>query len=153
MSLLNKILSLYYRNIRLFSYLAPALDLGLRLHIANIFFKSGLTKIKTWDSTLYLFSEEYRVPYIPSELAAWMATAGELVLPALLVLGLFGRFAALGLSIVNGIAVIAYAHGLSEAGLNQHFYWGLILAILLVHGNGKWAIDTLIERRIQSTGR
>ena len=33
-----------------FALLAPFVDLGIRLWIANIFFKSGLTKIKNWDS-------------------------------------------------------------------------------------------------------
>ena len=146
MAFLSKAIALYYNHIRLFAHLAPALDLILRIHIASVFFKSGLTKIMTWSSTLYLFNEEYHVPLLSPETAAWMATGGELALPVLLVLGLFGRFAALGLSILNGVAVIAYAHGLSEAGMNLHFYWGLILGILLLHGCGKWSLDTWLER-------
>ncbi|MCA3157887.1 MAG: DoxX family membrane protein, partial [Burkholderiales bacterium] len=79
-----------------------------RLWIAKIFFLAGLTKIRDWEVTLLLFTEEYHVPLLPPALAAFMGTAGELVLPVLLVLGLGTRLAALGLFIVNAIAVISY---------------------------------------------
>ena len=78
----------YYRAARLQESLAPVLDLGLRLWLANAFFKSGLTKIQNWDSTLYLFSDVYQVPLLAPEVAAWMSTGAELGLPILLVLGL-----------------------------------------------------------------
>lgn len=136
----------YYTAARLPEYLAPLFDLGLRLFLANVFLKSGLTKIHNWDSTLYLFSDVYQVPVIPPELAAYMATAGELGLPVLLVLGLFGRFAAAGLFILNIVALISYYDGLSEAGRNQHLYWGLLLAVLLVFSRGKWSLDVWLEK-------
>lgn len=142
-------LNLYYRSSRLLTHAAPALDLGLRLFLANVFFKSGLTKIQTWDSTLYLFREEYKVPLLPPEFAAYLGTSAELALPVLLVFGLFGRFAALGLTILNAVAAYSYHDQLSEAGLNQHLYWGLLLALLLVHGTGKWSTDEWLERRLR----
>lgn len=147
MNLLSNGLSLYYRGSSLLLHAAPALDLGLRLFIADVFFKSGLTKIQTWDSTLYLFREEYKVPLLPPELAAWLGTGAELALPVLLVFGLFGRFGALGLTILNAVAVYSYYDQLSEAGRNQHLYWGLLLAVLLVHGMGKWSVDAWLEKR------
>jgi len=130
--------------------LAPALDLALRIFLANVFFKSGLTKIQSWDSTLYLFSDVYQVPILPSDIAAYIATAGELGLSVLLVLGLFGRFATAGLFILNAVAVYSYYSGLSEAGLNQHLYWGLLLAVLLVISRGIWTVDTWLEKRLYS---
>ena len=139
----------YYRSSSLLTYAAPALDIVLRLFLANIFFKSGLTKIQTWDSTLYLFREEYKVPLLPPDFAAYLATGAELVLPVLLVIGLFGRFAALGLFILNAVATYSYYDQLSEAGLNQHLYWGLLLAVLLLHGVGKWSVDGWLERRLK----
>lgn len=139
----------YYRSSLLLAHASPSLDFGLRLFLANIFFKSGLTKIQTWDSTLYLFREEYMVPLLPPELAACLATAAELVLPELLVLGLFGRFAALGLSILNAVAAYSYYDQLSEAGVNQHIYWGLLLAVLLLHGPGKWSLDEWLQQRLK----
>jgi putative oxidoreductase len=149
MRLLSASLDLYYRGSRLLVHAAPALDLGVRLFLANVFFKSGLTKIQTWDSTLYLFREEYKVPLLPPDFAAWLATGAELGLPVLLVLGLFGRFAALGLFILNAVAAYSYYEQLSEAGLNQHLYWGMLLAVLLLHGLGKWSVDDWLERRLR----
>ena len=66
----------------------PVLLLFCRLWVAWVFFNSGLTKIATWDSTLYLFELEYQVPLLPWELAAYMGTAAELILPVFLALGL-----------------------------------------------------------------
>jgi putative oxidoreductase len=146
MKLLSNSLNLYYRGSSRLLLAAPALDLGLRLFLANVFFKSGLTKIQTWDSTLYLFREEYTVPLLPPDFAAWLGTGAELALPVLLVFGLFGRFAALGLFILNAVAAFSYHDQLSEAGLNQHLYWGLLLAVLLLHGLGKWSVDAWLER-------
>lgn len=142
-------LNRYYRTSRLLDCAAPALDVGLRLFLANVFFKSGMTKILTWDSTLYLFREEYKVPLLPPEFAAYLATGAELGLPVLLVFGLLGRFAALGLFILNAVAAYSYYDELSEAGLNQHLYWGLLLAVLLVHGLGKWSLDAWLGKRLQ----
>lgn len=149
MNPLLRLTNFYYRAAHWPEYLAPALDLGLRLFVANVFFKSGLTKIKTWDSTLYLFSDVYEVPFIDPEIAAWMATGAELGLPVLLVIGLFGRFAAAGLFILNVVAVVSYYSGLSEAGINQHIYWGMILAVLLITSRGTWSADAWLEKRLQ----
>ncbi|UGA36772.1 DoxX family membrane protein [Chromobacterium haemolyticum] len=81
--------------------LQPLLLLLFRLWIANVFFKSGLTKIDDWDTTILLFTEEYHVPLLPPAVAAALAAAGELGLSALLALGLGGRFAAAGLFILR----------------------------------------------------
>ena len=43
-------------------FIAPALDLGIRLWVANVFWKSGLTKLQSWDTTVALFESEYHVP-------------------------------------------------------------------------------------------
>ena len=120
----------------------------MRLFLANVFFKSGLTKIQSWDSTLYLFSDVYHVPLLPPDVAAYLATSAELGLSVLLVLGLFGRFAASGLFILNAVAVISYAD-LSEAGRNQHLYWGILLAVLLLISRWQWSVDFWLEKRLQ----
>lgn len=148
-----RFLRLYYAASRLPECLAPALDLGLRLLLANVFFKSGLTKIQNWDSTLYLFSDVYQVPLLPPDVAAYLATSAELGLPVLLVLGLFGRFAAAGLFILNLVAVISYYSELSEAGINQHLYWGLLLGVLLLLSRGTWSADAWLEKRLQASPR
>ncbi len=148
MTWLSSLTKLYYKASHLPEYLAPLFDLGLRLYLANVFFKSGLTKVQNWDSTLYLFSDIYNVPLLSPEVAASMAAGAELGLSALLVLGVFGRFAAAGLSILNVVAVISYAD-LSEAGINQHISWGILFGVLLILSRGNWSIDTWLEKRLR----
>ncbi len=97
MNLLKRIARFYFSASHLPECLAPLMDLGLRFYLANVFFKSGWTKIQSWDSTLYLFNDVYHVPLLPPAVAATMAASAELGLSVLLVLGLFGRFAASGL--------------------------------------------------------
>ncbi|MDX8400689.1 MAG: DoxX family protein [Gallionellaceae bacterium] len=147
MKALSRIIRFYYTASHWPEYLAPVLDLGLRLYLANVFFKSGLTKIQSWDSTMYLFSEEYQVPLLSPEVAASLATSAELGLSALLVLGLFGRFSAAGLFILNLVAVISYAD-LSQGGINQHLSWCILLGVLLIASRGQWSLDSWLEKRL-----
>ncbi|MGA0612984.1 DoxX family protein [Caldimonas sp. KR1-144] len=120
--------------------LQPPAQLAARLYVAQAFFASGLTKLRDWDITIALFQDEYHVPLLPPEVAALMGTGGELVLPVLLVLGLFGRFAAFGLSIVNVVAVLSLAE-IAPAALQQHVFWGSLLAALVLWGPGRWSAD------------
>lgn len=128
---------------------AHLVDLGIRLYVAEVFFRSGVLKLGNWSGTLYLFENEYRVPLLPPEAAAWLGTFGELFFPPLLALGLAARFAALSLFAFNVVAVISFWHVLSgnEAALMSHFYWGLLLLVTLCHGPGKISLDHWIRRR------
>ncbi|MEK8046513.1 DoxX family protein [Ideonella margarita] len=126
--------------------LQPLAQLAARLYVAQVFFASGLTKLRDWDTTLALFESEYQVPLLPPELAAWAGTAGELVLPVLLVLGLFGRFGALGLSVLNIVAVLSLAD-IAPAALQQHQFWGSLLLALLLWGPGQWSADAWLAAR------
>lgn len=146
MSLLARAVPLIDRVLDGLQALGHVLDLAIRLYVANVFFKSGLVKIGNWDGTLYLFANEYRVPLLPPETAAVLGTLGELALPPLLALGLAGRFAALGLSALNIVAVVSFWHVLAEneAARMSHFYWGLLLAVTLLHGPGRLSIDYLL---------
>lgn len=130
-------------------FAGPLLDLVLRLWVANVFFKSGMTKIASWSTTLSLFETEYHVPILPPELAAYLGTATELIFPVLLVLGLGTRFSAFVLFVFNIIAVMSYPD-LGEVGLKDHQYWGLLLLVTLIHGPGKLSIDYFIRRRLFS---
>ena len=44
--------------------LRPLAALAARAYLAQAFFLSGLTKIRDWDITLLLFTEEYKVPLL-----------------------------------------------------------------------------------------
>ena len=129
---------------------AHVLDLAIRLYVAQVFFRSGLLKIGNWDGTLYLFENEYRVPLLPPEAAAWLGTFGELFFPPLLALGLAARFAAFSLSVFNVVAVISFWHvlGGNQAALMSHFYWGVLLLVTLCHGPGRLSLDRLIWQRV-----
>ncbi|HEY1091278.1 MAG TPA: DoxX family protein [Burkholderiaceae bacterium] len=114
--------------------------LAARLYIARVFFVSGLTKLRDWDITLALFQDEYHVPFLPPEVAAYMGTGGELGLSALLVLGVGGRFAALGLSIVNLMAALSLEE-IAPAALLGHQLWGVLLLVIALWGPGAVALD------------
>ena len=50
----------------------PLLQLLFRLAVASVFIKAGLNKIASWDLTVQLFADEYKVPVLPPEIAATM---------------------------------------------------------------------------------
>ena len=132
------------------SWVESPLLLALRVYVAWQFLKSGWLKISNWESTLYLFQDEYHVPLLPPAIAAVAGTAGELVFPVLLMAGLLTRYAAAGLFAVNVVAVVAYAHVLLsegfEAAIGQHYLWGVMLLTVAVFGAGRWSLDALTGR-------
>ena len=145
---------LLQRAVKVWGLLAAALDslrplaaLAARIYVGQAFFLSGLTKIRDWETTVALFTDEYKVPLLPPALAAVMGTTGELVLPVLLVLGLGGRFAALGLSVVNVVAVLSLQE-IAPAALQQHVFWGSLLAGLAVFGPGAWSLERWLWPRL-----
>lgn len=85
---------------------------------------------------------------LPPGIAAVLGTAGEIVFPVLLIVGLLSRYAAAGLTAVNVLAVVSYAHVLLsdgfEAALGQHHLWGLMLLVVLAFGAGRLSVDALV---------
>lgn len=130
--------------------LSAPLLLLTRIYVSWVFLRSGWLKLSDWQSTLFLFSEEYRVPLLPPALAAVAGTAGELMFPLLLIAGLCGRTAAIGLQAVNVLAVVSYSHVLLqkgfEAAIAQHYLWGFMLLMLMVFGPGAWSADRWLRR-------
>lgn len=124
-----------------------AIALGARLAIAAIFFLSGRTKVEGLltlkDSTFLLFAEEYRVPLLPSDIAAHLATYAEHALPILLVLGLGTRAAALGLL---GMTVVIQTFVYPDAW-PTHLSWATLLVYLVARGGGPLALDRLLGLR------
>lgn len=114
--------------------------LGLRLYVSWMFFPAGLQKAQNWESTLLLFEYEYNVPLLSPVVAAWLGTGGELILPVLLTAGLFSRFSAAGLFVVNVVAVLSLAD-MAPAALRLHELWGLALAAIVLWGGGLFSAD------------
>jgi putative oxidoreductase len=113
-----------------------------RLCVGTIFLRSGLLKLEGWadGTTLALFREEYRLPLLSPELAAWLGTAAELALPPLLFVGLLTRPAALGLlGVTLTIQVFVYPNA-----FDTHGVWAVALLYLLKFGPGSLALDRLL---------
>ena len=125
--------------------LQPVVLLAARLYLARVFIASGWLKLTNWAQTLDVFTSEYHVPVLPPQIAAVAGTAGELVFPSLLLLGLVGRPAAVGLFFVNAMAVISYRDVLLsegfEAAIGQHVLWGCLTLALAVFGPGSLSLD------------
>ena len=143
---INTLRSVYLIVVRGLEFVAPVLDLGIRLYVAWVFWRSGNVKIQSWSSTLELFKWEYDVPIFPPELAAYLATGIELVMPVLLVIGLASRPAALILFVLNWFAAISYPD-ISIGGMKDHYLWGLMLLITVFHGPGKLSVDYWLRQR------
>lgn len=144
-----QVLSLYRTATTSVENWAPSiLSVGLRVWIANIFFQAGMSKIASWGSTLALFESEYVVPLLSPALAAYLGTAVELIVPVMLALGLFTRLSAFVLCIFNAVAAISYPD-ISEAGMKEHVYWGILLTVPLAVGGLRFSFDGLWSRFIK----
>lgn len=122
--------------------MGPLLFLIVRVWVARIFWDSGLSKIQSWSTTLLLFHNEYKVPYISSELAAYLTTATELICPILLVIGFASRLATLPMLIVTAVIQSTYLCS------NEHLYWAMLLGLILCYGPGQLSVDYLIRKSI-----
>lgn len=114
-----------------------------RIGIATTFLRSGLLKLDGWSNgnTLALFTYEYKLPVIPPEIAAYMATAMELSMPVLILAGLLTRFAALallGMTLV--IEIFVYPNA-----FDTHGVWAASLLYLMKYGAGALSLDNFIS--------
>jgi putative oxidoreductase len=120
------------------------LAVPLRLAVATVFWNSALTKLDDWNAALSLFTDEYKLPLLPPLLAAYLAVSIELTMPALLVLGLATRLAALmllGMTVVIEVFVYPLAWP-------THIQWAAMLLVLLCRGPGAASLDRLLSRRL-----
>lgn len=119
------------------------LALPLRLAVATVFWNSAMTKLTNWDTALALFSDEYKLPLLPPDLAAQLAVSIELSTPVLLVLGLFTRPAAL---VLLGMTAVIEVFVYPQAW-PTHIQWAAMLLVLLCRGAGSWSVDHWLRRR------
>ena len=122
------------------AFIAPIANLWARIYLGwYVFFSSGLAKLDDMEETIELFDAaedgEFALPFLPAEPAAYMATAGELILPILLILGLFTRFSAAGLFVMS--AVIQFFVFPEQL----HIMWMIVFAMLVGTGGGKLSLD------------
>lgn len=114
--------------------LLPLWDLTARVFIANIFWKSGLTKIDNWEATLWLFKKEYSIPFVPS-IAAYLGTGVELLAPIMLVFGFGTRLAALG---ILGLSIVAH---IIYPTFHEHYFWMLLSSAIMLRGPEMLSLD------------
>ncbi len=120
------------------------LALPMRLAGFAVFWRAGMSKLDSWESTLLLFREEYRVPALPPELAAYLATSVELGAAVALLLGLATRLSALALlALAAVIQVFVYPEAWPA-----HVQWLAFLLPLLARGAGDLSLDHLIARHL-----
>lgn len=122
------------------------LALIARIAVANVFWRSGQSKVDGWqitESTFDLFREEYRVPLLPPELAAYLATIQEHLFSVLLLVGLASRLSALGLfGMTLVIQIFVY-----PASYPEHLLWGALLLLIISRGPGAISLDRLTLRK------
>jgi putative oxidoreductase len=117
------------------------LAIPLRLAVATVFWNSGMTKLASWDTTIALFADDYKVPLLPPEIAAYFGTTIELTTPVLLVLGLLTRpAAAVLLGMTAFIEVFVYPQAWPT-----HIQWAAMLLVLLFRGPGTLSIDFALQ--------
>ena len=119
------------------------IQLAMRIGVGAVFFNAGLLKYNSWEFTVQLFRDEYKVPVLDPVMAAQIAMIQELTIPVLLFVGLATRIATVPL--IGMIAVIqtfVYPNAWTE-----HLVWGSILVFLLTRGPGVLSVDHLIARR------
>jgi putative oxidoreductase len=115
------------------------LQLLFRLALASVFLKAAMTKLAGWEFTIQLFADEYKVPVLPPDIAAVLATTTEITCSVLLIAGLFTRLATLPLlGMIMVIQIFVYPSAYSE-----HLTWGSILIFLLTRGGGPISCDRL----------
>ncbi len=96
-----------------------------------------------FDNQIFLFELEHPVPGLDPTTAAYGATAGELILPILLVLGLFGRVGAAGILIMTAIIEFTYTHA------TDHILWAFLAGLIFIKGSGMLSLDYLILKYIR----
>lgn len=150
MALIEKAVGIVSLSTRFFDYFRSLGDLLIRIWLFKVFFFSGILKVKSWSSTLFLFTHEYDIPLLSPKYAALFGTGTEILFPLLMLLGLGARLPAFGLFCFNIIAVYGYRGFLLEptgaAGLNNHILWGFLILVTMVHGHGKFSIDFLLNK-------
>ena len=120
--------------------------LAVRIGVAMIFLKSGMTKttegLTLADQTFVLFEYEYALPIIPHDIAAYLATYAEHILPIMLIIGLGGRLAALGLLGMTAVIQIFVYPNLWDI----HLFWAGALLLLIAKGPGMVSVDWVLAK-------
>lgn len=118
------------------------LALVARVATFVVFWRSGQVKLDDWSATLGLFQDEYRLPLLPPQLAAYLAAGLELGGSVLVLLGLGTRIVALAfLGMVATIQLLVYPQAWPT-----HVQWLAFLLFLVARGPGRLSLDAALLR-------
>lgn len=130
-----------------------------RFSIAAIYWQSAQTKVEGFaidivsgtftlgmphlaPSAIDLFRDEYKLPVIPPEIAAYMAAIAEHSLSFLILIGLATRFSAIGLLVMTlTIQIFVYPDAYPTHGV-----WITVLLFIMAKGPGKLSVDHWLSR-------
>lgn len=125
---------------------AGIVGLVIRIAVADVFWRSGQTKVDGWritETAVQLFRDDYRLPILSPEVAATLAAVSEHLFSALLVVGLAARLSALGLLLMTAvIEVFVYPENWPD-----HLLWSGCLLYVIARGPGGFSFDALIRHR------
>ncbi|MEZ5889573.1 MAG: DoxX family protein [Xanthobacteraceae bacterium] len=119
-----------------------------RFGVASVFWRSGQTKVEGFhirEATFFLFRDEYKVPLLPPDLAAYISTIAEHVFPVLLVIGLASRLSALALF---GMTMVIQLFVFPD-GWPEHILWIGLMLIIIARGPGALSLDHLFWTRLR----
>jgi putative oxidoreductase len=119
--------------------------LAMRIAMGMVFFNAGLLKWRSFDFTVKLFADEYRLPLLQPELAARLAMTVELAVPLLLFAGLATRLATLPLLAMT-LVIVTLVY---PASWVESLLWGSVLVMILTRGPGVFSLDHLIARWLE----
>lgn len=117
-------------------------QLVARIAVAEVFWRSSQSKLASWTTTIQLFANEYKVPFLSPVTAAYLGTATELIGSLLLFTGLLSRGAALALiGLVAVIQLTVYPENWPD-----HLLWAGLLLLIITRGPGVFSMDYLLGR-------
>jgi putative oxidoreductase len=123
------------------------IQLAMRIGVGAVFFRAGLLKYNSWEFTVQLFRDEYKVPLLDPVVAAQLAMTVELTVPVFLFVGLATRVATLPfLGMIAVIQIFVYPNAWSD-----HLLWSSALVLILTRGPGAFSIDHLLAPAIART--
>ena len=122
------------------------IQLTMRIGVGSVFLKAGILKYNSWDLTVKLFQDEYKVPVLDPAVTARIAMFNELTCSVLLMVGLATRVATLPfLGMLFVIQTFVYPDSWTDT-----LVWGSILVMLLTRGAGAISLDHVIDRYVLS---
>jgi putative oxidoreductase len=123
----------------------PALDIIIRLWLAQIFFVSGVLKAANWDNALNLAANEYPVSWLDPTAAAWIGVAIELGGSILLAFGLGTRAAAMAMLILSLVIQFNYL------AFDTQLFWAALFGFYVLRGAGPISLDNILARGLSDS--